>query len=442
MVKNNKVSKVEKTSKISSPTNTLRIVDLFAGLGGTRLGVEQALDALKIKHVCVMSCDNKKTAQSAYKLNFKEPILGDIRQIKETDVPDHDILIGGFPCQAFSRAGKKRGFADTRGTLFFEIERILREKKPQYILLENVPELLTHDKGRTIEVIKKRLEDIGYTISIDVLSADQFGCPQARRRAFITGVLDGEPADFSMIEYPSVNARKTMKDIMEKNVKPLKTEFTKALLSNRKAKDIRGFVISDKRRGDKTLHSWDIELFGKISKEQKNILETILSEFRRRKWAEELEIKWRDGMPLNMKQISKATGITQKDLKPMLEDLVEKGYLIKRYPYCDDSLSERTDLPIGYKLVTSRVSFELNRFLGPDDVCVTLTATDASHIGIIDGRCVRRLTKREMLRLFGFPETYSLECVTDKEAYDLCGNSICIPVVKAVAKQLLKNAKK
>lgn len=417
----------------------IRIVDLFAGIGGTRIGVEQACEELGYETECVLSSDKKPSAQVAYKHNFHEDILGEIKSIKAEDVPDHDILIGGFPCQPFSRAGMKRGFSDTRGTMFFEIERILLEKKPKYVLLENVAEITAHDKGHTIDVITKHLENLGYAVSLRVLSSDDFGVPQSRRRAFITGILDAdEPMNFDLVEHVKPESRKTMKDIMETGLPDLDTDLTKALRAHYKPKDLHGYVISDKRRGAKTLHTWDIELYGDVSDKQKLILESVLSEFRKRKYATELGVKWRDGMPLNTKQLSSITKIPQDELQPLLDDLCEKGYLMTRHPYKDDSLVERTDLPIGYKLVTSRVSFELNRFLGPDDVCVTLTATDASHIGVVDGENIRRLTRRECLRLFGFPDTYDLSCVSDSEAYDLCGNSICVPAVKAVAKQLLQ----
>ena len=423
---------------MSGKAETIRFIDLFSGLGGTRLGLEQACDELGLQHKCILSSDKKKSAAKAYKHNFNEDVFPDVTKIDETELEDFDFLLAGFPCQPFSRAGMKRGFADTRGTMFFEIERILKAKEPKFFLLENVAELTTNDKGRTLEVIINHLEALGYGTSWEVLDGHDFGLAQSRRRIYITGIRDEDPLDFNTLDKSNVN--KTMADIMEHDLDLLETPFTKAVLSTYKPKDLGGYVISDKRRGPKTMHSWDIGSHGKVSKEEHELMETILSEFRKHKWADQLGVKWRDGMPLNLTQICEATGWDKAKAKKNLDSLTEKGYLMQRHPYKDGSLEERDDLPIGWKLVTSRVSFELNRFLGEDDVCVTLTATDASHIGVIDGKGLRRLSTRECLRLFGFPETYDLSCVTQNEAYDLIGNSICVPVVKAIAKKMLKTS--
>ena len=418
-------------------SNTIRFVDLFSGLGGTRLGLEQACDELGLEHECVLSSDKKKSAAKAYKHNFNEDVFPDVTQIDETEMKDFDFLLAGFPCQPFSRAGMKRGFADTRGTMFFEIERILKAKTPKFLLLENVAELTTNDKGRTLQIIIEHLEALGYATSWAVLDGHKFGLAQSRRRIYITGIYGGEPFDFDTLEETE---GKTMSSVLEHDLDLLDTPFTKAVLSTYKPEELSGYVISDKRRGPKTMHSWDIGSHGKVSKDEHALMETILSEFRKRKWADQLGVKWRDGMPLNLDQVCEATGWDKAKAKKNLDSLTAKGYLMQKHPYHDNSLEERTDLPIGWKLVTSRVSFELNRFLGEDDVCVTLTATDASHIGVIDGKGLRRLSTRECLRLFGFPESYDLSCVTQNEAYDLVGNSICVPVVKEIAKKMLQTS--
>jgi DNA (cytosine-5)-methyltransferase 1 len=133
-----------------------KIIDLFAGIGGIRLGFEA--------HGCnsVFSSEWDKYAQQMYEANFGEKPFGDINDIEPVNIPDHDILLAGFPCQPFSIAGKGLGFNDTRGTLFFNIEQILHEKKPKAFLLENVKRLTTHDGGRTFDVILKTLERLGY----------------------------------------------------------------------------------------------------------------------------------------------------------------------------------------------------------------------------------------------------------------------------------------
>lgn len=413
----------------------LRFIDLFCGLGGTRLGLEAACAELGIDCECVLSSDKKPASKIAYKHNFGEDIEGDICKIDEKEMPDFDMLLGGFPCQPFSRAGKRRGLNDTRGTMFFEVERMLREKRPKYVLLENVPELTTHDGGNTFRVIRENLEQLGYSVSVKILDGTDFGLAQARQRAFICAVLDSEPVDMDAVE--TVNERKVLRDIMESDVRIENDEYTQALLKGRRAEDLAGCIVSDKRRGEKTLHSWDFAMHGEVDSTEREVLETILSEYRKKCWTRELGVKWRDGMPMNLDQIARATGIDEKRLSPILEKLVDKGYLVKRHPYCDDSLEERTDLPIGYKIITARIHFPIHRILDPDDVSITLTATDASHIGIVDEENIRRLTIRECLRLFGFPDSYDLSCVDEKKAYDLIGNSICIPVVKAVAKNML-----
>ena len=161
-----------------------KTIDLFAGIGGIRLGFET--------YGCenVFSSEWDKPAQTMYEANFGERPFGDINEIKPHDIPDHDILLAGFPCQPFSIAGKGLGFADTRGTLFFNIEAILEAKKPQAFLLENVKRLTTHDNGQTFRVIIDKLEELGYTVYHKVFNALDFGLPQKRERIYIVGFKD------------------------------------------------------------------------------------------------------------------------------------------------------------------------------------------------------------------------------------------------------------
>lgn len=179
-------------------------IDLFAGIGGIRLPFQ------KLNGHCVFTSEWDKFAQKTYLTNFGEMPNGDITQISAKDIPDHDILLGGFPCQAFSQAGLKQGFSDTRGTMFFEIQRILTEKKPKAFLLENVKQLRGHDKGRTLRTILDILqgkhdqdlpedipisaetrhalsEKLNYWVDVRVLRAGDFGAPQNRERIFIVG---------------------------------------------------------------------------------------------------------------------------------------------------------------------------------------------------------------------------------------------------------------
>ncbi len=183
----------------------LRIIDLFAGIGGIRLGFE------KIGAECVFSSEWDKHAQDMYEENHGERPFGDINDINPKDIPNHDFLLAGFPCQPFSIAGKQFGFADTRGTLFFNIEKILEEKKPYGFLLENVSRLVTHDKGRTFKIIIDRLESLGYTVYHKVLNTIDYGLPQLRKRIYIVGFKDK-----IHFQFPKPDGTKlTLEDILE-----------------------------------------------------------------------------------------------------------------------------------------------------------------------------------------------------------------------------------
>ena len=163
----------------------MRIVSLFSGIGGFELGIKHSN--------VVFSSEIDEYAAASYLSNFRNNNLqGDITKISEKDVPDHDLLIAGFPCQAFSIAGMKKGFTDTRGTLFFDVARILKEKKPQYFLLENVKNLVSHDNGNTFKIIIKTLNEVGYTIDFTVINSKEAGLPQNRERTYIVGILGGK----------------------------------------------------------------------------------------------------------------------------------------------------------------------------------------------------------------------------------------------------------
>ena len=187
--------------------NNLRFIDLFAGIGGFRLGLE----SLGIE--CVYTSEWNKRAQEVYKMNFNETPDGDITKVKESDIPPHDILCGGFPCQAFSVAGKRLGFNDTRGTLFFDVARIVKYHRPSVVFLENVKNFLGHDSGRTMQTVKATLEDLGYSVSFKVLRSSDYGVPQARERVFIIGVY-GRNENFIFPE--AIRAQKRQDQIDEK----------------------------------------------------------------------------------------------------------------------------------------------------------------------------------------------------------------------------------
>ena len=187
--------------------SNFKFIDLFAGIGGIRLAFESA------GGTCVFASEWNKHAAKTYEANFGHLPAGDITKIPSSKIPDHDILTGGFPCQPFSIIGNGLGFADTRGTLFFEIERILKDKNPHALLLENVKGFKSHDKGRTCRAVVQHLEDLGYFVHVKVLNALNFGLPQKRERTFIVGFKENYEFQFP---HSSINDRTlTLEDILE-----------------------------------------------------------------------------------------------------------------------------------------------------------------------------------------------------------------------------------
>lgn len=426
---------------------TVKYIDLFAGLGGIRIGLEQALEKCGLSGKCVFASEIKPHAIEVYKKNFpNEKIHGDITKISPKDIPDFDILLGGFPCQPFSSAGSRKGFLDTRGTLFFTIEEILREKKPRAFLLENVEGLVNHDKidrskpiGRTLETILSHLECLGYKVSWKLLDASDHGVPQKRKRIYIVGSLDNDIDLSELTKTPS-----KLGDILEDGVEKklyINKPITKKLLEKYEIKDLVGKQIKDKRGGQNNIHSWDIELKGEVSDEQKNLLEAILRQRRRKDWAILKKIKWSDGMPLTLNDIAsfylgafENNNQNLKRLKNALDDLVEKKYLAYETP---KQAPGREDLR-GYNIVAGKLSFDISNILDPNDKTPTLVAMDVTKMAVVDKNGFRRLSIREGLRLFGFPETYDISAVSYKEAFDLLGNSVSINAIQLVSDRIIK----
>ena len=196
--------------------NPIRFIDLFCGIGGFRYASRYAFDKLRLRNKCVFSSDIDKYAQTSYEANFGEKPAGDITKIKASEIPDFDILFGGFPCQAFSICGLRKGFADsTRGTLFFDIARIIKEKQPQAFVLENVKNLASHDNGKTLKTILEVLRDeLGYHVDYHLLNALDFGLPQKRERIIIIGSQKPFVMDWEF----DIDSKKTLNDILEKDV--------------------------------------------------------------------------------------------------------------------------------------------------------------------------------------------------------------------------------
>ena len=191
-----------------------KFIDLFAGIGGIRLAFEKA------GGTCVFTSEWDSFAQVTYESNFGDKPHGDITKIDVKEIPKHDILLGGFPCQPFSNAGLKKGFEDTRGTLFFDVARIVDFRKPSMILLENVKGFLRHDKGRTLRVVEETLDELGYNVFYKVLNAKDFGVPQNRERIYIVGINRGKLGNIGF-SFPAPKNKKTkVGDILEDSVDP------------------------------------------------------------------------------------------------------------------------------------------------------------------------------------------------------------------------------
>ena len=270
---------------------TVKFIDLFAGLGGIRLGFENAFREKGFNPVCVLSSEIKDYAIKAYKNYFNdEEVSGDITQIPASDIEDFDFLLGGFPCQPFSAAGLGLGFEDTRGTLFFEIERILKEKQPYGFLLENVEGLINHDDGRTLSIIIDHLKKLNYYVSYRLIDSKFFGLAQSRKRVYIVGTMDAHISLDNFEEHTAI-----LGDILEHGLPTVDSEFTKKLFAHFTPEQVIGKAIKDKRGGTDNIHSWEIGLKGNTTEEQSDFLNLLLLERRKRKWATEIGIDWMDG---------------------------------------------------------------------------------------------------------------------------------------------------
>ena len=189
-----------------------KIASLFSGIGG----FEEGIRLTGIPHEIVFASEIDRFAQKSYSANFGETnLFGDITKIKAEDIPNHDLVIAGFPCQSFSIAGKRKGFDDIRGTLFFDLVRVLVAKKPQYIILENVKNLVGHDRTNTIKTILKTLNDIGYTVDFSVVNSFEAGVPQNRDRTYIVGIL-GYPSEKFEIDFRNIKVSQLKNELNTK----------------------------------------------------------------------------------------------------------------------------------------------------------------------------------------------------------------------------------
>lgn len=217
----------------------VKFIDLFCGIGGFRQAMEEACFENNLFSHCVFSSDIDIACQDSYEKNFGERPFGDITKINEKDIPDHDVLFAGFPCQPFSIIGQRQGFNDIRGTLFFDIARILKHKRPTAFVLENVKQLVGHDKGKTLKTILKTLQELGYYVNYAVLNALDYGLPQKRERVIIVGHQDPVFFSFPAPQKPY----KPLTAILEKEVEK-KHYASTYITEKRKAKHKSDYKLS------------------------------------------------------------------------------------------------------------------------------------------------------------------------------------------------------
>lgn len=419
----------------------INYIDLFAGIGGIRIGASNALKKNGIESQCVLSSEIDEKACETYSLNFGEKPSGDIHKI--TDIPPFDLLLGGFPCQPFSYAGKRKGFGDTRGTLFFEIERILSKYQPKAFLLENVRGLYTHDSGRTFETIIRKLHDLGYGIYDLLLNSSDFGVPQNRVRLYILGIKGSTPKmtlvtnlgaidshAFKLNYYEeslfdqniNLHSHKTVKDILEDNVSEkysCSPKFEQQLVGAiGNLEKLHGYRLID-YRGGQSLHSWELGTKGLCSKSEINFMNLLIKNRRKPVFGKE-----QDGKKLTLEQIK--TFYTDGDIGEIITSLISKGYLKE-----EDGR---------YNPVCGNMSFEVFKFLDPSSISITLTSSDCNRLGVVQNGHVRRITPRECARLQGFPDSFVVN-PSDQYAYKQFGNSVSVPVIEAVMTDFIENNK-
>lgn len=434
---------------------TIRIIDLFAGIGGIRLGVEQAAAAAGYDTRCEFTSEIKPHAIKVLKQNHPgEEITGDITAEENlAKIPEFDILCAGFPCQAFSAAGNRDGFADTRGTMFFYVEKIIKDHRPKGFILENVEGLVNHDGGNTLSVILGNLENLGYATSYRVLNSKNFGVPQERKRIYIVGYNVGTKAKakkakkISFDNFPEIH--NTLSSVIESGLPVSDSPFVKRLLELFTIEELSGKAIKDKRGGESNIHSWDLEMKGPVSDEEKKFLNKLMTERRKKKWAEKIGIVWMDGMPLTEAYIREF--YNKPGLKKMLNKLTKQGYLRFEHPktkvYFKHTAPNGTEVvtsrrvpdetkPKGYNIVAGKLSFEVGKVMAPGEIAPTLVATDMQHLYVADGAGIRTLSLREGLGLFGYPMDYKFD-IPISDGYDLLGNTVVVPVIKAVAARLI-----
>lgn len=405
----------------------IKFIDLFAGTGGIRLGFQEALKELDLEYKCVKSAEIDKNSCLTYQLNFGENPYCDVKTLEQ--IEPFNVLLAGFPCQAFSYAGKQLGFSDTRGTLFFEIERLLRVYSPEICFLENVRGLTTHDGGKTFKTITKTLEDLGYFWDFRLLNSSNYGLPQNRVRIYILASKVGPinitlPNDIGAVDshafkwmsedmFSSYN-HVYLKNILEKNPDHkydcsdvFFQKINKVVKGN--LDKLHGIRLIDTRHGN-SIHSWDLGIKGECNENEINFMNLLISNRRKHDFGVH-----QDGKALTFEQIK--TFYKKDDILEVISELTKKGYL--------------KNIAGKYNPVCGNMSFEVFKFLDPESISITLTASDAHKLGVYFNGRVRRLTPRECARLQGYPESYLLH-PKDGFAYKQLGNAVSVPVIKNI----------
>lgn len=370
------------SSQASTASARLRFFDMFSGIGGFKIALEKA------GFKCVGYCDNDKYATKLYREFFnteEEMYFDDATTIRTDELPDFDILCAGFPCQAFSIAGKRRGFNESRGTMFFEVARILRNKKPKYFILENVKGLLNHERGGTFATIVKILSDLGYSTQWQVLNSKFFGTPQNRERVLLVGCLTGECIG-KVFPISSNDA---------KNISNLNTiAITKRKAQANRVYSTKGISSCLTSNGGGLGGKTDLYF---INKPRFNTYKAS-----------------------NIVQTLKVAGDT-----PLMKvrNGTKKGY---------DEASIGDGISLGYPTSTTR--------RGRVGKKVSQTLDTHCQMGTIDKFRIRRLTPLECFRLQGFPDAmvkkaYALK-ISDAQLYKMAGNAVTVNTVYAVAKRI------
>lgn len=440
-----------------------KYVSLFSGIGGFDLPLN------RLGGKCVLASEIDVHANKGYEAIFGLETAGDVTKINEKDVADHDLLVGGFPCQTFSISGLRKGFEDTRGTMFFEIERIAREKQPKVMLLENVKGLVNHDNGKTINVMVNVLNKIGYRVDFDVLNSKYFRVPQSRERIFFVAVREDLVKNRGWVVRGNT-VTPTAKRMLYKNrgLKTFNFPFPEGIETGLSVKDIMEDVVDDKYYVNK-------ESAVKLLAELKNRKEEKINKkrrpkslFNRTKIDDRIKVEGsldQPGLDSNNRVydpeglaptiMTRGECYVVEDPKIKVVGRVHKG--MSGVVYSDDGVSPTLTTEGSCIVVENQKETKI-------DVVGSIHATQRGDVhasdGLVGAICasdykgakniveekehetrIRRLTPLEYLRLQAFPEgTYEKlrdAGVSDSQIYKQAGNAVTLTVIDAIVRQII-----